>query len=160
MRLFSCKRVDTWLSIAQKTVVIIGLLASGWFFFLREETSPHVKLEIEPKMMPGCVLRVIVTIENLGGHVWTLDSAVTRLYQPSLERRPSPSDLSLLEVGTQILQMDYALRANESTAIGFTIEPTERSTHSFFVVQTALNIAEENQRWLRVQESSVLADGC
>jgi len=154
------KRLDTWLAIGQKIAVIAGLIVSGWFFLIREEASPHVRLEIDSAMMPGCVVNVIVTIENLGGRVWNLHSAVTRLYQPNLDRRPSLTDLARLEVGTQIRQLKGKLLIGESTAIGFNIEPSAKPKRSFLVVQTAIHIREENQKWIRVQEDSVLATDC
>ncbi len=153
-------RLDSWLSIGQKVAVIAGLIASGWFFILREELSPHVRIEIESQMLAGCVFNATVQIENLGGRIWHIHSAVTKLYQPNLDRRPTPEELWGQDVGAQIRILDDKLRIGEKTALVFNIEPSAKPTHSFFVVQTALVIKEENQKWIRVQEGSVHATSC
>lgn len=154
------KRLDTWLGIGQKIAVITSLLVSGWFFFLREEASPHVRLEINSEMMPGCVFHATVSIENLGGRIWSLSSAMTKLYQPNLDRRPNSKGLWGLEVGAQIRKLDDRLRIGEKTAIVFNIEPSAKPELSFFIVQSTIHIKEEDQTWIRVQEDSVLATGC
>lgn len=154
------KRLETWLSIGQKIAVIAGLIASGWFFILREESSPHVRLEIDSKMMAGCVFHATVSIENLGGRIWNLSSAMTKLYQPNLDRRPNSKELWGLEVGAQIRKLDDRLRIGEKTAIVFNIEPSAKPALSFFIVQTTIHIKEEDQTWIRVQEDSVLATNC
>lgn len=153
-------RAESWLSIGQKIAVIAALFASGYFFFIREESSPHVRLMIESEMMAGCVFNATVQIENLGGRIWHIHSAMTKLYQPNLGRRPTAEELSSQEVGAQIRILDDKLRIGEKTALVFNIEPSAKPTHSFFVVQTTLVIKEENQKWIRVQEGSVLATGC
>lgn len=153
-------RLDSWLSIGQKIAVIAGLIVSGWFFILREESSPHVQLSIESEMTAGCVFHATVRIKNLGGRIWHIHSAMTKLYQPNLNRTPTPEELSGQEVGAQIRILDDKLRIGEQTALVFNIEPSAKPTHSFFVVQTTLVIKEENQKWIRVQEGSVHATSC
>jgi hypothetical protein len=162
MGLLCSKKLDTWLGIAQKTAIILGIIMSAWHFLLREEASPHVGLEIDSQMMSGCIFRATVSIENLGGRTWNLDSAVTRLYQPNLARIPDPDDLSGLVVGTQILKLNGRLRIGEKTTIGFNIKPTPKPKpkHSFFVVRTAITISEEDQKWIRIQEDTVIAEAC
>ena len=154
------QRAESWLGIGQNIAVILALLASGYFFFIRKESSPHVRLMIESEMMAGCVFNATVQIENLGGRIWHIHSAMTKLYQPNLGRRPTAEELSSQEVGAQIRILDDKLRIGEKTALVFNIEPSAKPTHSFFVVQTTLVIKEENQKWIRVQEGSVLATGC
>ena len=119
-----------------------------------------MRLMIESEMMAGCVFNATVQIENLGGRIWHIHSAMTKLYQPNLGRRPTAEELSSQEVGAQIRILDDKLRIGEKTALVFNIEPSAKPTHSFFVVQTTLVIKEENQKWIRVQEGSVLATGC
>ena len=153
-------RAESWLGIGQNIAVILALLASGYFFFIREEISPHVRMKIESEMMAGCVFNATVQIENLGGRIWHIHSAMTKLYQPNLGRRPTAEELSSQEVGAQIRILDDKLRMGKKTALVFNIEPSAKPTHSFFVVQTTLVIKEENQKWIRVQEGSVLATGC
>ena len=98
------KQIETWLGIVQQVGVIVGLLVTGWFFFLREEASPHVKLALESRLMPGCVVRVNANISNLGGRVWRLASAATRLYQPDTSRIPDSARLKELEALEKLVE--------------------------------------------------------
>jgi hypothetical protein len=154
------KRLDTFLGICQKFTVIGGVLVSVWFFMVREESAPHVQMDIDAAIMPGCVARVILDVENLGGRVWNIGSAVTRLYQPDLDRRRDSKNLQKLEVGTQILPTPGKLLIGESTSLVFSIKLSEKPQHAFLVVQTTIMIQEEDQQWIRIQENTVPTGDC
>ena len=153
-------KLDIYLGIVQKVAVIAGLMASAWFFILKEEGSPHVKLIITPKVMPQCVLRVDVQAENKGGQAWQVDNAIARIFKPNIERVQSTDNLKGLEISTQILALNQNLRVGEIASFGFNIKLPDDSNAPFFVVKVAIKIQEEGEEWIRVIEEAIKTGGC
>ena len=150
---------DRWLSIALRTAIISGLLATGWFFFLREESSPHVDIRIQAQVTTKCFIRVNVEVTNLGGRVWKLGSVTVTLYSPDFNRKPKAEDLEDNKLVTQIRVLDDTLRIGEKTTFGFNFKPVTKGI-PYYEVQAVLNIVEENQKWIRVQEGIVIIEDC
>jgi hypothetical protein len=159
-KLMNLEKFDMCLGIFQKLAVIIGLCASAWFFFLKEESSPHVNLVATSKLMPQCILRVDVKAENKGGRVWQIENAIARVFMPDLERIQNPENLRDLEIGTQILSLNQSLRIGETASFGLNIKLPKIKNASFFVTKVAVKIHEEGEQWIRMVEDVVPANNC
>lgn len=154
-------RLDTWLSIVQRIAVVLGLLGSAWFFFLREESSPYVRLEVTPRMNSDCIVYAEVSIENLGGRVWTIDSITIAVYQPNMRGVINDEQHPRQAIARQVLDTVGALRIKEKTAIVLSVKPEEQAKYGVFVIQVSLKIAEEEPPSARIQEAFLEAtDGC
>ncbi|MGY0552922.1 hypothetical protein ACW17M_06895 [Vreelandella sp. 2A-K22] len=152
--------IDTWASILQRIVIISGVIISAWLFIFREESSPHVSLLIEPELMPECIIRVHAEVENKGGRVWNLETAIARVFMPSMERTRTPSTEAAMAIGTQIIKMNQVLKISETSSIGFNIVPNSETRTPFYIIKVAITIREEDDQWIRIAESSIKSDGC
>jgi len=158
--MINSKEIDTRISIIQRLVIIAGLFISAWFFIYREESSPHVRLSLKPELMPECVIRVNTEIENMGGRVWNLESAIARVFLPILDRIRDPEVNKEIEIGTQIIKTNQILKIGETSSIGFNIKLNGDVKSSFYIVKVAITVKEEDNQWIRVAETSLKADGC
>lgn len=147
--------IDTWLGIVQKLAILVGLAISGWYFLLKEEGSPHIKLSISHISIRNCVLRVEVEAENVGVREWTIKSAITRAFLPSTDRIYKYDSLSEKAIATQIRPVNQKLRPKEIAYFGFSLNiPNDLST-PFLVTIMALQLEEDDENSIRISEKSI-----
>ncbi len=154
------ERIDRYLGVIQKIAIIIGLCASAWFFFLKGEALPHVKLVTTSRIVSQCILRVDVQAENKGGRAWQIDNAIAKVFNPSYERIQNPSNLKDLEIGTQILSLNQSLRIGEISSFGFNIKLPCDDISPLIIIRVAMKIKEEGNEWIRIVEEAVPTSNC
>ncbi len=160
MKMVDAKEIDTWTSILQRIVIILGIFISAWLFIFREESSPHVSLIISPELMPECIIRVNSIVENKGGRVWNLEKAIARVFTPSMERIRTSNLDKTQEVGTQIINTNQSLKIGEASSVGFNIALKHETKAPFYIIKVAITISEEDGQWIRVTESYIKSNGC
>jgi hypothetical protein len=149
------KDVDTIFSIFQKTVIIIGCLFSAWYWFVREEASPHVELTTSSEIIQKDIIRVDVEVKNLGKKSYEIESAVSRIFLPDLSEIITESSKPVL-IGSQTSKIQQRLIAGESANFGLNVK-VERDEHSdFFIIRTLIKIEGET-KWVRITEEALVA---
>jgi hypothetical protein len=159
MNINTLEPIDKTLDILQKLAILFGICFSAWFFFLKEEGAPHVKLSMEPVFMPGCILRVDIEVENKGGKAWEFESSFVRVFLPTMDRIRT-ANVKEIVVGTQILNSKQTLRIGETSSIGFNIALDDNTQSQFYVVKAGVTIKEEEGEWVRIVEGVVKENGC
>lgn len=89
--------LETTFSIAQKVVVIVAALISGWFILLRGDNTHHTTVSLEAEIPRDCLLVVEVKIENPKGQILAPNTITAQVYRPNFSEEIDSSGKLLAE---------------------------------------------------------------
>ncbi|MDF4734297.1 hypothetical protein P3531_17005 [Vibrio parahaemolyticus] len=149
------------LEVIQKFLVIIGALFSAWYFLLKEESSPHVKLSLTTQAVGTCTIRIDVAAENKGSRPWEIKSGMAIVFKPNFNRHVKPEQLADLKVTDQMKSVNHWLRKGEISSFGFDLKvPKLEQPPEYYVIKVSANLSQETNEWTRIVEGMVNLPNC
>ena len=131
---------------------------ASYLFLLREEREPHLITSISGQAFSDCTAALAVSVENVGGRVWTIASASAFLIEPNLG--DSATNIEDRRVSMDADGEPRVLRIGEETTYIFSVRRGTNSDAPFLEIGVLVRIEEEGEEWLRYSQGVVENPDC
>ncbi|MEP4198519.1 MAG: hypothetical protein ABJL99_23100 [Aliishimia sp.] len=141
--------IDTSLSIAQRVVIIFGILIGALLFFLRLEHTPSINTSVSAVGIDACVLKIEMKVKNIGKSPFTLTKTVAAVGVDFLEQTAS---------------LPQQVVAQEEIGMFFDFPISSNMEGRILGVKFSLKLAEDNPETWRILDELLtvprLSDSC
>lgn len=152
------KTFDGALGVLQKLLVILGIAISAWYFILREENEPRVRMAVDSAALADCTIQVTLQVENVGRAPWQIGWARAHVAEPDFRTDTGQGETAPRALTAQTRVLNYRLRNGESTQIGFNLRPDAPAGSAALDLVVALQFTQEEGSFRLMQDSVDLAD--